>query len=96
MQPDPDSLELAEELRLGYEAYCAGQHEQAIDFLLPLIDSEPNNWEAWFYIAMACFRVGRLPVALSYFEYINENCPNAAMRARAALAQENIRQIQET
>lgn len=70
----------------GILAYKSGDFETAIELLQSTTASDPNNWNAKFYLAMCLTRVNRFKEAKFHFASIRDVCPDAELRQRATTA----------
>lgn len=66
-------------------AYAAGDYKKAQTLLLEILDMEPNNWLARFYLATCYAKTNQLFAAQRAFRHIYENTDDTDIRAKAVL-----------
>ena len=62
----------------GYNSYTAGNYEEAITKLLPVVnqDQDYRDGNAVYYLAQAYNRAGQMEEARPYYQYVIDNYPN--------------------
>lgn len=62
----------------GYNSYTAGNYEEAIAKLLPVVNQDKDYREgnAVYYLAQAYNRAGQMEEARPYYQYVIDNYPN--------------------
>lgn len=71
----------------GVYAYEHKNFPAAREYFNTLVKRDPRHWEAKFYLAMSLIQTRERDQALIQLRKIVEECPDAAMRQRAVLAQ---------
>lgn len=68
------------------KAFAEGDYKQAQVLLLEIVDMEPNNWLARFYLATCYAKTDQMFGAQRAFRYIFENCStDEEIRQKAVL-----------
>ncbi len=73
------------------EAYRTGDYAKAIELLLTIIDDEPRNWDARFYLAVSYSKTGQRFAAQRALQFIYDNCPIEDLKAKACNALISVR-----
>ncbi len=64
-------------------AYASGDFKKAQVFLLEILDIEPNNWLARFYLATCYMKTDQLYAAQRAFRMIYEKTNDAELKSKA-------------
>lgn len=64
-------------------AYAAGDFKKAQGLLLEILDIEPSNWLARFYLATCYMKTNQLYAAQRAFRQIYEKSTDAELRSKA-------------
>lgn len=67
-------------------AHRNGKYQDAIDLLLQILQTERQDWLAWFYLAMSYGKLGNMANAHRIFRVIMETCPDEELKLKAKLA----------
>jgi tetratricopeptide (TPR) repeat protein len=67
------------------QAFAAGDYKKAQTYLLEILDYEPNNWLARFYLATCYAKTNQLYAAQRAFRHIFDNTNDAEIRSKACL-----------
>lgn len=73
------------------EAYQKGRYGEAIELLLVIIDDEPKNWDARFYLAISYNNTGQRFAAQRALQFIADHCPSEELKKKACNALISIR-----
>ncbi len=67
----------------GVAAYHQGKFQEAFEKLEKAIDKEPNNPEAYYYMAVTCQQLRKFVEARGYFQFIVQNFPKSKVHTLA-------------
>jgi len=73
-------------LGLAVLAHRNGKFQDAIDLLLQLLQTEKENWLAWFYLGMSYAKLGTHNHAHRIFQVIMDKCPDQELVQKAQRA----------
>ena len=77
---------MSELTEIAILAYRNARYRDAIELLLQVTDSEPNNWMARLYLGMSYEKTGRVSDAHRLFKRMATDCPDDHIRAKAESA----------
>lgn len=66
-------------------AYAAGDYKNAQKYLQEILDMEPNNWLARFYLATCYAKTDQLYAAQRAFRYIYEKSTDPELKSKAVM-----------
>jgi Flp pilus assembly protein TadD len=72
--------------RDGTDAFRQRDFQRCIELMTRLVDRERKNWQARYVLAAAHCMAGDFFTASTHFRYLQRNCPNAEIRAKAKAA----------
>ena len=75
---------MEELLDIAVLAYRSGKYNAAIELLTQIVDSEKQNWLAWFYLGMSHLKTDDTERAYKIMRVIAALCPLEQLRASAA------------
>jgi TolA-binding protein len=67
------------------KAYKSGDYRNAQSMLVDILDMEPNNWLARYYLAVCFSKTQQLAAAQRAFRMLFEKCPDAEIKSKACL-----------
>ena len=74
----------------AYTLYKSAQYSDAIPVLEAILDFEPKNWQARLFLAACWFKTNQPMTAQRALKFVHDNCPDAELKQKAALALEFI------
>lgn len=72
------------------KAYEEGNFPQAMEYLLQILDMEPQNWLARFYLAVCYEKTGQAFAATRAFRFLYDNCKDDELRKKALFCMQRI------
>jgi Flp pilus assembly protein TadD len=67
------------------KAYQEGDYKTAESLLVQILDSEPNNWLARYYLAVCLYKTKQMFTAQRAFRYLYDKCADAEIKSKACL-----------
>lgn len=67
-------------------AYSKSNYAEAIEILLELLESDRQNWRAWFYLAMSYGDSGQNEHGHRIMQVISTLCPDRMLKLKARIA----------
>ncbi|HEY9790078.1 MAG TPA: tetratricopeptide repeat protein [Candidatus Obscuribacterales bacterium] len=65
------------------QQYRDGEYKQAIETLLVILETEPNNWDARLMLAASYFGTSQFAAAERSFQTVLDKCPVDELREKA-------------
>src|SRR5258708_38394283 len=72
------------------KAFETGDYPQALNYLLEILDVEPKNWLARFYLAVCYLKTNQLFAAQRAFRFLFDNCSDEDLKKQAMRAMHKV------
>jgi len=70
----------------AFQAYQKGDFKKAAEYLLDIIDREPQNWMARLYLGVCYSKTDQMFAAQRAFRYVYDNCQDKELKHKALTA----------